>query len=284
MLEVRNLRFAYPQGPEVLSDITISLGPGTRLAVVGENGSGKTTLARLMCGLLKPTAGKVRVDDVDTADTGAIYDVRRRVGIVFQDPDDQIVETTVEREIGFGLRNLGLDVPDVTRRVDHSLDLFGIGHLRKRSCHLLSAGEKQTVTVASIFAMRPDYIILDESTSLLDSRSRHTLIGALDRLLEETGAGLTFISMRLEDIWMCDRVIFLRSGAIGFEGSKVEFLRYLKQQGFPLSGMALFVSELMDGVPGLADEMSGCRELSASTLSDRLVKLGRSRKGDRTCQ
>jgi energy-coupling factor transporter ATP-binding protein EcfA2 len=284
MLEVRNLRFAYPQGAEAIKGITLSLGREERLAVVGENGSGKTTLARLMCGLLKPTEGTVRVDDVDTTDTGGIYDVRRRVGIVFQDPDDQIVETTVEREIGFGLRNLGLNVSDVMRRVDHALDIFGIGDLRKRSSNLLSAGEKQMVTVASIFAMEPDYIILDESTSLLDSRSRLKLIGALDRLLDATGAGLAFISMRLEDVWLCDRVVFLKDGGIGFEGSKLDFIAYLRDQEIPFTGMALFAVRLLDSIPGLADEMSQRRELSAASLSESLIKLGRSHKGDLTCQ
>jgi energy-coupling factor transporter ATP-binding protein EcfA2 len=282
MLDVQNIRFGYPGGPEVISGITLSLERGSMLALVGGNGSGKTTLARLLCGLLKPTAGTVNVGDVDTGNPDRIYDVRRRVGIVFQDPDDQIVETTVEREIGFGLRNLGLDVSEVERRVDQALDVFGIGELRKRSCNLLSAGEKQTVTVASIYAMRPDYIILDESTSLLDSVSRRKLIGALDHLLEETGAGLAFISMRLEDVWLCDRVLFLKDGAIGFDGDKVEFLRYLKGQGHPLSGMAHLARELMDSVPHIAGEMAEWPELSSATVSETLIRLGGGDKGERT--
>jgi energy-coupling factor transport system ATP-binding protein len=284
MLEVRNLRFAYPRRADVISDITLSLEHGTRLAIVGENGSGKTTLARLLCGLLRPTGGVVTVDGVDTADPQRIYDVRRKVGIVFQDPDDQIVETTVEREIGFGLRNLGLDVPEVERRTSRALDVFGIGHLKDRSCNLLSAGEKQTVTVASIHAMRPDYIILDEATSLLDSVSRQMLIGVLDRLLEETNAGLAFISMRFEDVWLCDRVIFLEGGSVGFDGCKVDFLVYLKRCGIPLSGMARFVGDLMDEVPALASEMAGGRELGADSLSDAVLRLGGKHRGDRTCQ
>ncbi|MFH1312709.1 MAG: energy-coupling factor ABC transporter ATP-binding protein [Candidatus Eisenbacteria bacterium] len=284
MLDVQNLRFGYPGGPEVIRGMTLSLERGSSLALVGENGSGKTTLARLLCGLLKPTAGVVRVGDADTANPQRIYDIRRRVGIVFQDPDDQIVETTVERELGFGLRNLGLDVPEVGRRVDQALDVFGIGHLRKRSCNLLSAGEKQTVTVASIYAMRPDYIILDESTSLLDSVSRRKLIGVLDRLLEETGAGLAFISMRLEDVWLCDRVVFLKDGTIGFDGNKVEFLKYLKEHGHPLSGMARLACELMDGVPGITAKMAEWRELSAAAVSETVIGLGGNREGGRTCR
>jgi energy-coupling factor transport system ATP-binding protein len=282
MLDVRNLRFGYPGCDEVLGGLTFSLGPGARLALVGENGSGKTTLARLLCGLLKPTGGTVKVDDADTADPGRIHDIRKRVGIVFQDPDDQIVETTVGREIGFGLRNLGLDVPEVENRVIRALEVFGIEHLRKRSCNLLSAGEKQTVTVASIYAMRPDYIILDESTSLLDSVSRQKLIHVLDRLLEETGAGLAFISMRLEDVWLCDRVIFLKDGSVGFDGDKVGFLKHLREEGHPLPGMALLAAELIESVPGIDRDMAGWPELSAATVSDTVIGLSRSREGDRT--
>jgi energy-coupling factor transport system ATP-binding protein len=284
MLDVQSVRYGYPGGAEVIGGITLSLERGTRLALVGENGSGKTTLARLMCGLLKPTGGAVRVDDVDTTNPERMYEVRRRVGIVFQDPDDQIVETTVQREIGFGLRNLGLDISEVETRVDQALDVFGIGHLRKRSCNLLSAGEKQTVTVASIYAMRPDYIVLDESTSLLDSVSRRKLIGVLDRLLDETGAGLAFISMRFEDIWLCDRVVFLKDGTIGFDGDKVEFLKYLRGRGHPLPGMACLASELLDSVPGIAGEMANWRDLSPATVADTVIGLGGSCGGDRTCR
>jgi energy-coupling factor transporter ATP-binding protein EcfA2 len=284
MLEVRDLRFAYTGGPDVVHGITVSLQRGTRLAVVGENGSGKTTLARLMCGLLKPSAGAVTVDGIDTADPERVYEVRQRVGIVFQDPDDQIVETTVAREVGFGLRNLGLEVSEVESRVSDALDVFGIGDLSGRPCHLLSAGEKQTVTVASIYAMRPDYIVLDESTSLLDSVSRWKLVGVLDRLLDETGAGLAFISMRLEDIWVCDRVVFLEGGTVGFVGNKVDFLVYLKRHGIPLSGMARFAGDLVEEVAAVASKMAVHRELSASSLSDIVTGLTGREEGDRTCR
>jgi energy-coupling factor transporter ATP-binding protein EcfA2 len=279
MLEVRDLTFGYLEHADVLSDITLSVPKGARLGVVGENGSGKTTLARLMCGLLKPTGGAVAVDGLDTADRASIHEVRRRVGIVFQDPDDQIVEVTVEREIGFGLRNLGLEVDEVADRVGRALDLFGIQHLRKRSCNLLSAGEKQILTVASIFAMQPDYVILDESTSLLDSRSRRKLVEAVECFLGETGAGLVFISMRVEDIWICDRVVFLRDGRLDFEGDKGKLLAHLEGIGIPLHGMPLLVSKLKIAVPGLEAEIAGWDSLSAEAITGSLLKLGKSHEG-----
>ena len=273
MLEVQNLRFAYPDHGEILEGVSLSLAKGMRLGVVGRNGSGKTTLARLLCGLLKPTAGTVVVDGIDTTDRERIHEVRSRVGIVFQDPDDQIVETTVEREIGFGPRNLGLEPSEVAGRVDEAVRTFGIGHLRKRPCNLLSAGEKQIVTVASVFAMRPAYIVLDESTSLLDARSRSMLIDAVERLIDETGAGLVMISMRLEDVWICNRVLVLSEGVVGFEGGKVEMLSYLTGQGVPLYGTPLLVTMVADAIPGVVDEMAGWPHLTTECLVGRLVTL-----------
>jgi energy-coupling factor transporter ATP-binding protein EcfA2 len=271
VLELRDVGFAYPEGPPVLCDMSLELERGSRLAVMGENGSGKTTLAHLVCALLKPTTGEVLVDGLSTADRGAVHDIRRRVGLVFQDPDDQLVETTVEREIGFGPRNLGLDPAEVGSRVERALEVFGIEHLRRRSCHLLSAGEKQIVTVASVFAMEPDYVLLDESTSLLDGRSRQRLLAAVERLLDETGAGLIFVSMRLEDVWMCDRVIFLGAGSIAFDGGKEDLPGWLQNRGLPLCGMSLLLTGLDEVVPGFARRAAACRTLSADCFSDILA-------------
>jgi energy-coupling factor transport system ATP-binding protein len=275
VLEATNLWFGYPNSPEILKGVSLSIAPGRRLAIAGQNGSGKTTLARLLCGLLKPIAGAVTVGDLNTGDPAEVFEVRRRAGIVFQDPDDQLVEVTVDREIGFGLKNLGLPMEEIKRRVDGALDIFGIEYLRGRPCHLLSAGEKQTVTIASIFAMQPDYVILDESTSLLDGGSRRRVIRAVDRLLAETGAGLGFISMRIEDIWTCDEVIFLKDGRLDFHGSREDFLGYLGKSGVPLYGLPELVVKLDRSLPGLSRELSRGRDLSAESLAEALVELAR---------
>ena len=283
MLKLRNVSFTYPEGPRVVRDISLDVERGSRLAIMGENGSGKTTLAHLMCGLVKPVAGQVLVDGLATENPDTVHDIRRRVGLVFQDPDDQLIETTVEREIGFGPRNLGLDPAEVGSRVDRALDVFGIQHLRRRSCHLLSAGEKQTVTVASVFAMQPDYVVLDESTSLLDGRARLRLLSAVERLLAETGAGLVFISMRLEDVWMCDRVLFLKEGSIAFEGGREDLPGWLRDQGFPLTGLALLLSKVDRVVPGLVRRVASGRVLSADSFSAALAEPGDNPKGGAAC-
>jgi energy-coupling factor transport system ATP-binding protein len=267
----------------VIRGVTLSVGKGRRLAVVGENGSGKTTLARLLCGLIEPTAGVVRVDGLDTRDAATVYEVRRRVGLVFQDPEDQIVETTVEREVAFGPRNLGLGLDEVDSRVRDALATFGIGRLAKRPCHLLSAGEKQLVAVASVFAMRPEYVILDESTSLLDGRSRRDLLAAIARLVGETGAGLVFISMRLEDVWTCDEVVFLRDGLVDFRGNREGFLRHLKALGFPLSGLGLLASRLDDAVPGFLPALGRRSSLTGDSLAEVLDELARTQDRGGAC-
>jgi energy-coupling factor transport system ATP-binding protein len=273
MLEARDLTFAYPDHDEIIKGIDISVKRGERLGLVGRNGSGKTTLARLLCGLLEPTGGQVLVDGIDTKDRKRIYELRTRVGIVFQDPDDQIIETTVEREVGFGPRNLGLEVDEVSDRVGEALRIFGIEHLRKRPCNLLSAGEKQLVTVSSVFAMRPDYVVLDESTSLLDLRSRTMLIDAVECLISETGAGLVMISMRLEDVWICGRVLMIAEGTIGYEGDRAGLLAYLRERGIPLYGTPLLVSRTLELVPGLDQQMSGWVHLGADGLAGSLIGL-----------
>jgi len=280
VLQIDDLRFAYPGSGDVISGVTLSLAKGARLAVVGENGSGKTTLARLVCGLLEPTGGTVRVDGLDTRDAASIYEVRRRVGLVFQDPDDQMVETTVEREVAFGPLNLGLSLDEVDERVRDSLAAFRIERLAKRPCHLLSAGEKQLVAVASVFAMRPEYLVLDESTSLLDRAARLDLLAAVERLLGDTGAGLLLISMRLEDIWACDQAVLLKGGAVSFRGTRDEFLRHLKSLGFPLSGLGLLAGTLDDAVPGFLAELARGRSLAGQSVAEALLTLTARSSGD----
>jgi energy-coupling factor transporter ATP-binding protein EcfA2 len=267
MIELRELGYAYPGGHEVLRGVTFNLRKGGRLGLLGRNGSGKTTLARLLCCLQVPTSGTASVDGLLTSEEKSVYEVRRKVGLVFQDPEQQIVETTVERELGFGPRNLGLAPAEVASRVENALHLFGIEHLRKRPCHLLSAGEKQLAAVASVFTMRPDYIVLDEPTALLDPSARRTFLFALDALLTETGAGVLFISMRLEDLWLSDEVMFLSDGRIDFKGGRDALLRHMRKVGFPLHGLGLLASEAQARVEGLARISECCKELSPGCLA-----------------
>jgi energy-coupling factor transport system ATP-binding protein len=272
MIDVRDLGFTYPGGREVLRAVSFRVEKGARVGLLGENGSGKTTLARLVSGLGEPSAGSVSVDGLTTADEKSVYEARRRVGLVFQDPERQIIETTVEREIGFGPRNLGLEPDEVRERVESALGLFGLARLRKRPCHLLSAGEKQLLAVASVFAMKPGYIVLDEPTALLDPSARRTLLRALDDLLAETGAGMLFISMRLEDVWLCDEVMYLVQGRIDFRGGRDDLLRHMRESGVPLHGLGLLASEAQARAGGLGRVSERCAELTPQCLTDALAR------------
>jgi energy-coupling factor transport system ATP-binding protein len=266
MLELRGVEFAYDRNRRTIGGIDLTLEPGGRLAVVGSNGSGKTTLARLMCGLLRPASGSVRVNGLDTRDQDSIYEIRRRVGLVFQDPDHQMVETTVEREVAFGLRNLGLEPGEVEDRARRALEVFGVGDFAGRLTHLLSAGEKQLVAIASVFAMEPEFVILDESTALLDAGARRRFTGALERLLEATGAGLVFISMRLEDVWLCEHAVRLESGRICYRGDRAGLVGDLRSAGHRLPGTGGLLMELDRLEPGFAGRLKG-RELTGKSLA-----------------
>jgi energy-coupling factor transport system ATP-binding protein len=275
MIVAGDLGYAYPGGCDVLEGVSFQLDKGAKLGLVGGNGSGKTTLARILCGLIRPSSGEVTVDGISAYDKDAGYEVRRKVGLVFQDPERQIVESTVEREVAFGPRNLGLEPGQVSRRVDEALGLFGIGHLRRRPCHLLSAGEKQLLAIASVFAMQPEYIMLDEPTALLDPSSRHTFIQALHSLIDATGAGVLFISMRMEDVWLCDEVMFLEDGTIGFRGTSGDLLRHMERKGMPLHGLPLLASMALD-LAGRPDRLSEhCEELSVDCLTSSLIEFSR---------
>ena len=157
MIEVRDITYHYPEGDseDVLRGVSLTLQPGEKVAVMGANGSGKTTLARCLNGLLKPSSGSVSVDDMSTDDPALIYEVRRKVGMAFQNPDNQIVAATVEREIAFGLENLGVPSDEMRKCVDGALDRFHLHQYRNHSPHLLSGGERQRLALASIWVMEP---------------------------------------------------------------------------------------------------------------------------------
>ncbi len=243
MLEACNIRFSYDGINNVVENLNLTVLPGERIGIYGANGSGKTTLSRLLAGLLEPCEGKVRIDGVETSSSD-LANSWLGVALVFQDPNDQIVETRVEREIAFGLRNLGLKPKEIEERVDSCLKLLGIEKLRMRSCQSLSAGEKQLLNIASALAMNPRYIILDEPTSLLDSNSRKAFFAALRSVLKTSGAGLILISGRMEEIFFCNRVGLLDKGSFSFLGEKPDFLRYLVESQIQVDGTMLLLAKI----------------------------------------
>ncbi len=189
---------------------------------MGSNGSGKSTFARLLNGLLKPSTGEVIVDGIPTSDQSRIVSVRRRVGLIFQDPRHQITSVTVERELAFGLQNTGLDSKELPDRVEQVLERFRLGGLRDRSLSTLSGGELQRVAVAAVMALRPEYLVLDEPTSLLSFPSRKRLLETLTSLRRETRTALIFITQFPDEAMMAERLLILHNGSIAFDDSPAQ--------------------------------------------------------------
>ena len=216
MIHVSGLSFEYPLGLQALRDINLSIETGERIAVIGSNGSGKSTLARCLNGLCLPQAGFVEVDGVRSDDPDARSQLPRLVGMVFQNPDDQILSTTVEDEVAFGLENLGIEPQEMKHRVADVLDVFDLLEVRDHAPHCLSGGEKQRVAIAACVAMHPRYLILDEPSSLLDPIGRREVATLLDTLHRE-GVATIHVTQLAEEAATANRIIVIHEGQLLFD-------------------------------------------------------------------
>lgn len=264
MIELKEVSLSYGDQP-ILRRVSLEIGEGERIAILGPNGSGKTTLALCIVGLLRPTEGQVLVDGLSTLK--GPYEVRRRVGLAFQNPDSQIVSAVVEREVAFGLENLGLQPPEMRRRVSEALERFGLSGYRLLPPHKLSGGEKARLVLASLWAMRPRYLILDEPMSFLDPEGRKEVERAVDELSEE-GTSVIWITQRPEEALKAERVVVLFRGELVAEGPPREVLnpevlpRWGLRAPFPLSlnfllrSLGLPLPPWTPTLEGLADALS----------------------------
>ena len=204
-----------------LRGIDLRINEGEYVAVVGHNGSGKSTLAKCLNGLLLPTSGRVRVQGIDTSDLSTVYEIRATVGVVFQNPDNQFVASTLREEVAFGPENLGVPQGELERRVEDALRGAMLWDLCDRSPRLLSAGQKARLAIASILAMRPACLVLDESTAMLDPRSRRQVLELLRRLHDD-GLAIVAITHYMDEVAQVDRVLVLDQGLLAMEGSPRE--------------------------------------------------------------
>ncbi len=230
-----DLVFDYPaQTPEesdtrVLKSVNFTVKKGEFVAVLGHNGSGKSTLAKHFNAVLKPTSGKVLVEEIDTADDSRLLDIRQRVGMVFQNPDNQIVATIVEEDVAFGLENLGVEPKEIRRRVDEALRQVDMVEYYRHSPHQLSGGQKQRVAIAGIIAMRPDCIVLDEPTAMLDPRGRREVLSTIQELNRENGITVVLITHYMDEAVKADRVVVIDEGNILLDGTPKEVFRNVEQ-------------------------------------------------------
>jgi len=226
IIKIENLTFEYLRDEDqmnlkAIDDVSLEIERGSFTAIIGKNGSGKSTLAKNLNGLLLPTEGVVYVGGFDTRDDKHIWDVRQTAGMVFQNPDNQLVSAIVEDDVAFGPENLGIDPAEIRRRVDKALEDVNMGKYKKKAPHLLSGGQKQRVAIAGVVAMKPQCIIFDEPTAMLDPRGRDEIMAIIDELHEE-GITVILITHFMEEAVRADRVIIMHEGKILMDGTPAE--------------------------------------------------------------
>ena len=269
MLELNNVSYRYEGAAQnALSGVTMNIEAGEMLAIVGHNGSGKSTLAKHLNGLLLPTGGNVTIDGMDTKNEDALLAIRQRVGMVFQNPDNQLVTTIVEEDVGFGPENLGVPPKEIRGRVDAALESVGMTAYADKASHALSGGQKQRIAIAGMLAMQPEVLVLDEATAMLDPKGRQEVLSIADRLHRERGITVVMITQYMEEVVGCDRVVVMDGGRIAMTGtprelfSRADELRAcgldtpdavqmrdaLVQSGVPLAGDPISIEELADSI------------------------------------
>ncbi len=228
--ESLNLDFKYDGEEEfVLKDINLSFKQGEMTAVLGHNGCGKSTFAKHLNAILLPSGGTVYIDGIDTKDENRIYDIRQRVGMVFQNPDNQIVATIVEEDVAFALENLGVEPNEIRRRVDEALKAVGMYEYRMHAPHQLSGGQKQRVAIAGIIAMRPRCIVLDEPTAMLDPKGRSEVMKTVKELNSKYGITIILITHYMEEAAQCERIIVMDKGKVLMDDSPKQVFSHVEE-------------------------------------------------------
>ena len=227
IISVENLAYTYPgmdnqPGVVVFEDMNLKVEEGTFVAILGTNGCGKSTLAKHFNSILLPTGGKVYVCGIDTSNEERILQVRRNVGMVFQNPDNQIVANVVEEDVAFGPENLGISSPEIRHRVNKALKQVGMYEYREHAPHLLSGGQKQRIAIAGVIAMEPKCIVLDEPTAMLDPRGRREVVETIGRLNREKGITVVLITHHMDEAAKADRVVVLHKGKVTADGTPAE--------------------------------------------------------------
>ena len=269
MICIDNISFKYDEaGAYALKNVSLEINSGEMIAIVGHNGSGKSTLAKHLNGLLLPTEGDVRVDGDSTRDENALNSIRRRVGMVFQNPDNQIVTTVVEEDVGFGPENIGVPTDEILERVDEALKAVRMTEYARSAPHMLSGGQKQRVAIAGILALRPKTLVLDEATAMLDPIGRREVLETVSEQNKRRGITVVMITQYMEEALLCDRVAVMSGGelkmldtprnvfkrvdelrALGLDAPIAVSMRdRLIKEGFPISDSIIGIDELAEAL------------------------------------
>lgn len=271
IIEVKNAAFEYSDGEKkksVIKDMSVSFDRGSFTVILGHNGSGKSTLAKLLNGLYKPDSGDVFVDGINTRDEKNEIEIKRRVGMVFQNPDNQLVASIVEDDVAFGPENLGLAPEETEKRVDEALKTVDMFEFKKKTPHHLSGGQKQRIAIAGVIAMMPECIVLDEPTAMLDPKGRKEIIESVEKLNREKGITVILITHFMEEAQNADRVIVMDDGKIIADSTPkdvfsdigllkkagldvpqtTELLYLLKENGVNVKTQAISIEEAADEI------------------------------------
>ena len=273
MIDIDNVTFKYTsteeqEGKVVIKGVNLKVSKGEFVVVLGHNGSGKSTIAKHINALLTPSSGTVLVDGMDTKDQLKLWDIRRKAGMVFQNPDNQLVATIVEEDVAFGPENLGVDPKEIRKRVDDSLAKVGMSEYKRHAPHLLSGGQKQRVAIAGVLAMQPDCIVFDEPTAMLDPSGRKEVINNIKELNKDHNITIVLITHYMDEAAQADRIIVVDDGQIRMEGtprevfSKVDVMKKigldvpqvtelayeLRKEGIDISTEILNIDEMVDAI------------------------------------
>ena len=268
IIETRDLSFRYDEeGGLALDGVNIAIEEGTFTAVLGHNGSGKSTLAKHLNAILLPSGGTVYVGGMDTREEDKLFSIRETAGMVFQNPDNQIVATVVEEDVAFACENMGLPPAEIRQRVDAALAAVGMTEFARHAPHLLSGGQKQRVAIAGVLAMRPRVIVMDEPTAMLDPSGRAEVMAAVSRLNRETGMTVVLITHHMDEAAQADRVIVMQGGKVALDGTP----RQVFAQVDKLESLALTAPQTVLLLRELEADLS-LEALSIEECADQIMK------------
>ncbi|MBR6555096.1 MAG: energy-coupling factor transporter ATPase [Clostridia bacterium] len=271
IIETKYLTFSYSEGTTAaLDDVNIQIREGEFTAILGHNGSGKSTLAKHFNGILLPSGGKVCVGGMDTAEDSQLFDIRKTAGMVFQNPDNQIVATVVEEDVAFACENLGLPWAELRKRVDDALAAVGMTEFANHAPHLLSGGQKQRIAIAGVLAMQPRVIIMDEPTAMLDPAGRADVMETIKELNRKKGMTVVLITHHMDEAAQADRVIVMKQGQVALDGTPKEVFAQVDK----MQELSLTVPQTVEILHGLnqGGETLALDKLTVEECADELMR------------
>ena len=249
LLKVENVSFSYDKKIPVIKNVSLAVEEGEYVAVIGHNGSGKSTLAKLFNALVLPDSGEVIVDGLSTADKKSVYEIRKSVGVVFQNPDNQLVASIVEDDVAFGPENLGVKREEIGRRIDFALKAVGMEKFRHSSPTRLSGGQKQRIAIAGVLALMPKILVLDESTAMLDPKGRKEVLSVVEKFNKEQKVTVINVTHYMEEVVRADKVYVINDGKIALSGTPEEIFSHkqeLKNFGLELPLASVIADKLIE--------------------------------------